>query len=68
MADTLPSATGQRITLRALEPVDVDTLYRWENDTRIWEAGSTLAPFSRKQLWDYIDTYDGDIYAARQLR
>lgn len=68
MADTLPSATGRRITLRALEPIDVDTLYRWENDTSIWEAGSTLAPFSRKQLWDYIDTYDGDIYSARQLR
>ena len=67
MAD-LPRAEGPRITLRALEPIDVDTLYRWENDTRIWEAGSTIAPFSRKQLWDYINSYDADIYAARQLR
>lgn len=56
------------ITFRALEPVDVDTLYDWENDPAVWDVGCTLAPFSRKQLWDYIDTYDGDIYRARQLR
>lgn len=56
------------IKLRALEPIDVDTLYRWENDPAVWDAGSTLAPYSRKQLWDYIDSYDGDIYSAKQLR
>ncbi|MDE6038100.1 MAG: GNAT family N-acetyltransferase [Duncaniella sp.] len=54
--------------LRALEPIDVDTLYRWENDPAVWGVGSTLAPYSRKQLWDYIDSYDGDIFAAKQLR
>ncbi|MCI9284874.1 MAG: GNAT family N-acetyltransferase [Muribaculaceae bacterium] len=57
-----------RITLRALEPVDVDTLYRWENDTEIWGAGISLAPYSRKQLWDYIDSYEADIFKAKQLR
>lgn len=67
-SDIKVSQPGARICMRALEPVDVDTLYRWENDPALWDAGSTLAPFSRKQLWDYIDTYDGDIYAARQLR
>lgn len=56
------------VTLRALEPVDVDALYRWENDPAVWAVGCTLAPYSRKQLWDYIDTYDGDIFAAKQLR
>lgn len=56
------------ITLRALELIDVDTLYRWENDPAVWGVGSTLAPYSRKQLWDYIDTYDGDIFSAKQLR
>lgn len=54
--------------LRALEPIDVDTLYRWENDPAVWGVGSTLAPYSRKQLWDYIDSYDGDIFVAGQLR
>ena len=56
------------VTLRALEPIDVDTLYRWENDPSVWGVGCTLAPYSRKQLWDYINSYDGDIFSARQLR
>lgn len=60
--------TDGTITLRALEPIDVDTLYRWENDPRLWNVGVTLAPYSRKQLWDYVDNYDGDIFAAKQLR
>lgn len=56
------------ITLRALEPEDLYILYRWENDTSLWTVGSTIAPFSRKQLWDYISTYNNDIFEARQLR
>ena len=39
------------IDFRALEPIDVDTLYRWENDPAVWGVGSTMAPYSRKQLW-----------------
>ena len=46
------------ISLRALEPVDVDTLYRWENDPAVWGVGLTIAPYSRKQLWDYVNNYD----------
>lgn len=56
------------LTLRALEIIDVDTLYRWENDPELWSVGVTLAPYSRKQLWDYVNNYDGDIYSAGQLR
>ena len=56
------------ISLRALEPVDVDTLYRWENDPAVWGVGHTIAPYSRKQLWDYVNNYDADIYSSRQLR
>lgn len=56
------------IRLRAIEPEDLDLIYRWENDTELWEAGSGIAPFSRKILWDYIENYSPDIYAARQLR
>lgn len=54
--------------LRALEPTDLDTLYRWENDSSLWDVGCSIAPFSRKQLWDYIENYDADIFNARQLR
>ncbi|MFM2019059.1 MAG: hypothetical protein RL007_2715, partial [Bacteroidota bacterium] len=35
---------GERIRLRALEPYDVDTLYKWENDTTIWKASNTITP------------------------
>lgn len=58
----------KELCLRALEPEDLPLLYKWENDTSLWEAGSSIAPFSRKILWDYIESYSPDIYAARQLR
>ena len=54
--------------LRALEPQDALLLYEWENDPHIWAQGCTLAPYSLKQLRDYTENYDGDIYSARQLR
>ncbi len=56
------------LKLRALEPTDLDILYQWENDTELWCVGEAIAPFSRKQLWDYIENYDGDIFSAKQLR
>lgn len=56
------------VKLRAPEPEDLDTLYLIENDVRLWNDGVTFAPVSRKQLWDYISTYDGNIYASGQLR
>lgn len=63
----MTDSTG-KIYLRALEPHDLDALYRWENDTALWQVGTTIAPFSRKQLYDYIAEYSNDIYAAGQLR
>lgn len=56
------------LMLRALEPTDLDVLYRWENDVDLWHTSATITPFSRKQLWDYIENYDGDIFRSRQLR
>lgn len=56
------------IRLRAPEPSDLDRMYIWENDPELWPFGSATAPFSRKQLSDYIESYDGDIFASRQLR
>ena len=56
------------ITLRALEPTDLDMLYRWENDTALWVVSDTIAPYSRKALWQYLQENTGDIYAQRQLR
>lgn len=60
--------SNSTIVLRPLEPTDLDTLYRWENDTALWAVSDTPAPYSRKTLWDYLESYTGDIYAQRQLR
>ena len=56
------------VTLRALEPTDLDTLYRWENDANLWAVSDTIAPYSREALWHYLQDYTGDIYSQRQLR
>ncbi len=56
------------VRLRALEPEDVDTLYKWENDTNIWKVSNTTAPFSRHILRQFIDSQKYDIYETRQLR
>ena len=56
------------ITLRAPEPADLELLYAWENDPRMWDTGDTAAPMSRHMLERFIDGYDGDITSTRQLR
>lgn len=58
----------KQVRLRAVEPEDLETLFRYENDRGLWAVGSTLAPYSRKQIYDYVAQYSADIYAERQLR
>jgi len=59
---------NDRILLRAVEPEDLEVLYRWENDSSIWIAGNTRAPYSRFQLKQYIANLSSDIYESKQLR
>lgn len=56
------------IRLRALEPDDVELLYRWENDPAVWGVSGTLAPFSRHVLKRFIAEQTRDIYQTRQAR
>lgn len=56
------------ITLRAMEPEDLDLLYQIENDMQIWNVGTTNVPYSRYLLHDYIATSSGDIYTDKQVR
>lgn len=56
------------IRLRAPEPADIDFLYCLENSDGAHACGFTTAPVSRQMLWDYLHSYDGDIFAAKQLR
>lgn len=60
---TLPT-----IHLRAMEPEDLDLLYRIENDKALWGMGMTNVPYSRYVLHDYISQSTGDIYADKQVR
>ena len=57
-----------QVRLRAMEPEDLDLLYRIENDVDLWAVGTTNVPYSRYTLHDYIATAADDIYADRQLR
>jgi diamine N-acetyltransferase len=56
------------ISLRAIEPEDIELLYSWENDPAIWEVSHTLVPYSRYILALYIKNADKDIYESKQLR
>jgi len=56
------------IILRALEPSDIDWLFRWENDPEIWKVSNTITPYSRYTLEKYIENAHLDIYQIKQLR
>lgn len=56
------------IILRAVEPEDLEFLYNCENNTAIWRYGSTIAPYSKYALKQYIADSQNDIYCNKQLR
>ena len=57
------------ITLRAIEPEDIDAIYTWENDPSLWIWSASQQPFSRHTLQQFIEQQrDADIYTSRQLR
>ncbi|MDT0555180.1 GNAT family N-acetyltransferase [Patiriisocius hiemis] len=58
----------ENILLRALEPEDLSFLYKLENDSTIWEVSSTLTPYSKFVLKDYLANSHKDIYEVKQLR
>jgi len=57
------------IILKALEPSDVPTLLKWENDQKIWSISETVEPLSKYKLDTYIkQTLTFDVFGLRQLR
>ena len=56
------------VKLRAIEPEDLDILYRIENDMSLWNDSVTSVPYSRYILYDYIANTKNDIYTDRQVR
>jgi diamine N-acetyltransferase len=60
--------TNFKISIRALEPEDLDLLYKIENDMSIWNIGTNNVPYSKYLLHDYIAANSGDIYSDKQVR
>ena len=58
----------KQIKLRAIEPEDLDLLYRIENDVELWNVGTSNVPYSRYLLHDYVANAKNDIYTDRQVR
>lgn len=54
--------------LRAMEPEDLDLLYKIENDVKLWNVSATNVPYSRYVLHDYVAHSSGDIYTDKQVR
>lgn len=60
---------NESIYLRAVEPEDLDILYKWENDSRLWIHGNTLSPYSKYTLRQYLEeAQQYDIFQSNQLR
>ena len=59
---------NREISLRALEPEDLELLYDWENDMSNWLISNTMSPFSRFTLKRYLENSHKDIYETGQLR
>ena len=57
-----------QVKLRAIEPEDLDLLYRIENDVKLWNVGTSNVPYSRYTLHDYVANASDDIYTDRQVR
>ena len=56
------------IILRALEPEDLEILYKWENDTDLWTVSNTLTPYSKYVLRQFIEESTKSIYETCQQR
>lgn len=54
--------------LRAAEPEDLDLMYLIENDTSLWNCGSTNVPYSMYSLRRFIEQTGNDINTDGQVR
>lgn len=58
---------GKIVSLRAVEPNDVNLLYQWENEMQLWQVSCTQIPFSKFIFEEFINASQ-DIYTSKQLR
>jgi diamine N-acetyltransferase len=58
----------KEISLRALEPEDLELLYEWENNSSNWIISNTVVPFSKYTLKRYLENSHKNIYETGQFR
>jgi diamine N-acetyltransferase len=58
----------KEISLRALEPEDLELLYEWENNVSYWTISNTIVPFSKYTLKRYLEDSHKNIYEIGQVR
>lgn len=56
------------VRLRAVEPEDVDALFRLECEDDVRRVSWGECPMSRHLMWEYVRNYTADICRDRQLR
>lgn len=56
------------VSLRAVDPEDLDFIYTLENDPSLWEVGNTYTPYSKFTIREYLENAHRDIYEVKQLR
>lgn len=60
---------SKNIYLRAIEPEDLEFLYRWENCVDIWQESNTLAPYSRFAIKEFIEkSLSENVFETGQIR
>lgn len=64
----MPTDSDLGVSLRAVEPADIDCLFSAENDTQLWKYSNRFQPYSRQLLIDYIAQAHRDIFEIRQLK
>lgn len=58
----------KEIKLRALEPEDLELLYKWENNEAQWLISNTITPYSKYTLRRYLENSHRSIYETGQMR
>ena len=60
--------SNETISLRALEPEDLELIFEIENDSELWDFGTANFPYSRFAVKQYLNNQPQDIYQAGELR
>ena len=58
---------GDKIYFRTLTNDDVSLMMAWENNPENWKISSTIAPYSREQIEEFVNL-NQDIFIHSQLR